>query len=464
MDASGHASESPQLILRQHAEAIWRAGVAAVDSAKLVRDVVQRDASSLQVCGEILELDQIDRIVVVGAGKAGAGMAAGLESALGPDLVRSKTIGWINVPADCVRPLTAIHLHSARPAGVNEPTAEGVQGSERILELVASLSENDLCLVLLSGGGSALLPAPSVGISLQDKLAVTQFLMRSGATIQELNTVRKRLSRIKGGGLLRAARAGRLIALIISDVVNDPLDIIASGPTVPDPGTARDALAVLQRFTEKSGSSDPVPDSVWRVLTAQVAASPEQPEFLIPCRNRIIGNNLTALNAAISKATSLGYEIRNLGTNRQGIACEIGFELADLCVQAAREKRRSAICYIGGGEPVVKLTVTDQPRRGGRNQEVALAAGCRWNDADISRFIVLSGGTDGEDGPTDAAGASFDATIQRTARVMGLSPNVFLAINDSYTFFEHVGGLLKTGPTHTNVMDLQIALVGGEET
>lgn len=451
------------MTLRDHAETIWKAGVTAVDSARLVRQVIHRTQHSLEIFDEDFPLDGIRRIVVVGAGKAGAGMAAGLESALGPDLLQSKVSGWINVPADCVRSLQAIHLHAARPAGVNEPTSEGVLGSDRILQLVGSLSSDDLCLVLISGGGSALLPAPIAGISLDDKLFVTRFLMHSGATIQELNTVRKRLSRIKGGGLLRAASAGRMISLIISDVIGDPLDIIASGPTVFDSSTAQDALAILNRFAVRSGSGSPIPEPVWKVLETQENSAEAALTPKIGCDNHIIGNNQTALSAAIDRAQELGYQIRSLGTNRQGVARDVGFELAEMCLAARDERSRQGICFVGGGEPVVKLAVTDQPRRGGRNQEVALAAGCRWKDDDIQRLIVLSGGSDGEDGPTDAAGASFDATIQRTARECGLQPEKFLAINDSYTFFEQLGGLLKTGPTNTNVMDLQVALVAGAD-
>lgn len=450
---------------RRDAETIWKAGVAAVDSVRLVRTVVQRRNTTLTVCREDFDLASLGRLIVVGAGKAGAGMALGLEEALGPELVEHKVEGWINIPADCVRPTRRIHLHAARPAGLNEPTEAGVFGSERILELVASLTEHDLCLVLISGGGSALLPLPVDGISLADKLAVTRHLSRAGATIHELNGVRKRLSRIKGGGLLRAARAGRMIALIISDVIGDPLDIIASGPTVIDSGTACDAIAMLERIQkseEKSpGTSDDnsIPTSVWNVLRAQVASQTNQPAPLVRCRNVIIGNNETALNAAMEQARVLGYDVRSLGAGRGGIARDVGVELAEACLAARHESPARPICLIGGGEPVVKLVPTERPRVGGRNQEVALAACCRlWNEG-LHGMAILSGGTDGEDGPTDAAGAICDEATRNTARLRGLNPQEFLAINDSHTFFERTGGLLKTGPTHTNVMDLQVAVV-----
>ena len=449
------------MTLRQQAEAIWRSGVAAVDSETLVRQSIRRQDDRIQICGESFQLDALHRIVVVGGGKAGAGMSAGVEASLSPQQIQAKLTGWVNVPADCQRSLQKIKLHAARPAGINEPTSAGVLGSQRILELVSSLTDDDLCLVLISGGGSALLPAPIAGITLEEKLAVTQFLMRSGATIQELNTVRKRLSRIKGGGLFRAAPAGRMIALIISDVPGDPLDIIASGPTVCDSATPEDAIRVLERFTKRGATPAEIPASIWRVLDHQVQATAARRRPTIVCRNQIIGNNQTALDAAATQARTLGYEVRSLGTNRQGIAAEVGRELAELCLAAQKETTGTGICFLAGGEPIVKLAKTDQPRRGGRNQEVALAAGLRWQSEEISRLIVLSGGTDGEDGPTDAAGAFYDIQIQQQASERQLPPESFLAINDSYTFFAQVDGLLKTGPTHTNVMDLQVALVAG---
>ncbi len=443
---------------RRDAEAIWQAGVAAVDSSLLVRNAVRCRATTLEVCGEAFDLTSLDRLIVVGAGKAGAGMALGLETALGSRLLDTKVTGWINVPADCVRPLHRIHLHAARPAGLNEPTAAGVFGSERILELVASQREHDLCLVLISGGGSALLPLPLDGIRLADKQAVTRHLSRAGATIHELNAVRKRLSRIKGGGLLRAATAGRMIALIISDVIGDPLDVIASGPTVCDDGTAADAIDVLNRFTTPM-PGDPVPASVRNVLRAQAECGQARELPRISCRNVIVGNNETALNAALAHAKSLGFEVRSLGAGRGGIARDVGVELAELCLAARRESLDHSICFIGGGEPVVKLVPTEQPRAGGRNQELALAATCRlWNEG-LDGLAILSGGTDGEDGPTDAAGAVCDAIVREAAQQRGLDPAAFLAINDSYTFFNQTNGLLQTGPTHTNVMDLQVAVV-----
>lgn len=441
--------------LRDDARAIWQAAVDAVDSARLVARVVVRDGADVEICGERFALADTGRIVVVGAGKAGAGMAAGLEAALGPDLVDQKVTGWVNVPADCVRPLRRIHLHAARPPARNEPTEAGVAGSARILELAASLQPRDVCLVLLSGGGSALLPAPAPGVTLQQKLDVTRLLMNSGATIEELNAVRSCLSRLKGGGLVRAMPAGRCRTLIISDVVGDPLHVIASGPTVPQTLDRSAARQILLRY---AGSEDRIPPAVWACLRASEPATAAAPGASVA--NHIIGNNRTALEAAAAEACRRGYALAALETDQRGVACEIGAALAARCLQLqAASAPGDAQCLLSGGEPVVHLAPTDQPRRGGRNQEVALAAVVRLWDAPSEGIVVLSGGTDGEDGPTDAAGALADAEVIRRARALGLDPRQHLAINNSYPFFEQAGGLIKTGPTHTNVMDVRVALV-----
>jgi glycerate 2-kinase len=444
--------------LRQDAIAIWRAGVGAVDSQHLVRDQIGFDADDLNVAGRHFPLNSSSRILAVGAGKAGAGMAAGLEEALAGTPAAERLHGWINVPADCVRTLPHITLHAARPAGLNEPTEEGVAGSREILRLVGQLAEHDLCIVLLSGGGSALLPAPLAGITLADKQIVTRFLMSAGATINELNCVRKHLSAIKGGNLARAARGTRLISLIISDVIGDPLDVIASGPTVADRTTAADALAVLSKFATDRKR---IPQTVWSALEAKSRGPAEAPvpESVV---NVVIGSNERALAAAAEKAGRLGYAIQSLGSAQHGIARDVGRELAE----RARQNRDAGLrgptqktCVLSGGEPVVPLAATDQPRKGGRNQELVLGAvAALWAD-DMHGMAVLSGGTDGEDGPTDAAGAVADADLLEEAKRLGLAPEPYLAINNSYAFFERTGGLLKTGPTHTNVMDVQVILV-----
>jgi glycerate-2-kinase len=452
-DASG--------LRRAHAESIWHAGVAAVDSRRLVLQAIVPATSGIVVCGEPVTLGHRSRVLVVGAGKAGAGMAAGVEDALRGSPWFDRLHGWVNVPADCARPMDRLVLHAARPAGINEPTEEGAAGSARILGLVSALTADDLCLVLLSGGGSALLPAPSPPVSLADKQAVTRALMSAGATIGELNCVRRQLSRIKGGRLAAAAGGASLASLIISDVIGDPLDVIASGPTVPDPSTPAEALSVLERY----GSGRRWPETVLDYLAGQVDAGPAQRSVtttaLGKVRNHVIGNNDVALQAAAGAARALGYEVISLGSANAGEAADAGRQLAAYC-RDLRDRRAPgvAVCVLSGGEPVVHLAPTTRPRKGGRNQELALAAlDALWEEG-LQGITILSGGTDGEDGPTDAAGAVADDAVQAAARAAGLHPAPFLEINDSYTFFDRAGGLLRTGPTHTNVMDLRVAIVG----
>jgi glycerate 2-kinase len=443
--------------LRDDAQVIWQAGLAAVDSKRLVAACVRAKPQAIDVCGHEFPIGNASRIVAVGAGKAGAGMAVGLESVLAATPLAERLSGWVNVPADCVRPLAHIHLHAARPPGLNEPTAAGVAGAEEILRRVRQLSEDDLCLVLLSGGGSALLPAPVPGISLADKLAVIRLLMAGGATINELNCVRKHLSAIKGGNLARAAGNTRVVSLIISDVVGDPLDVIGSGPTVADKSTVGDALSILQHF---AGRRSDVPDSVWSLLEAKRNA-PADPPLPSTVWSFVIGNNETALSEAQRKAVELGYATRSLGSRNQGEARDVGRKLAEM-IRALRGSDAAAtapLCVLAGGETTVRLAATSQPRRGGRNQELVLGAvDALWDDG-LECLAVLSGGTDGEDGPTDAAGAVADAELIRRARGLGLTPAPFLAINNAYEFFERTGGLFKTGPTHTNVTDVWLALI-----
>lgn len=446
-------------MLREDAIAIWKAGVAAVASDRLVRNVISCDASRLAVCGHEFDIRSIQRVLVLGTGKAGSGMATAVEAALGEELTDAKVSGWVNVPADCVRPLRRIVLHAARPAGLNEPTEQGLIGTQRILKLARSAGPNDLVLVLISGGGSALSPAPVPGISLADKQAVTRVLSRAGASIQELNTVRKQLSLFKGGGLARAASQARaVITLIISDVIGDPLDVIASGPTVEDTSTATDALTVLNRFGAKPPD---VPKSIFAHLQHNASHdTPRSPLGII--HNHVIGNNETAIHAAALKAAELGYWTMTSECDIAGEAHIVGRQMADEC-RAIREQppnpQVTRYCVLSGGEPVVKLAPTDRPRKGGRNQEVALAALQQLWTKGLDNIVILSGGTDGEDGPTDAAGAVVDETLRQTAIAKGLDPAEFLAINNSYPFFEQTGGLLLTGPTHTNVMDLRVAIV-----
>jgi len=391
----------------------------------------------------------------VGAGKAGAGMAAAVEEVLGPRLAQEKQLaGWVNVPDNCVRPLERIYLEGARPAGVNEPTAAGAAGAAEILKLVQSLGERDLCLALISGGGSALLPAPVEGITLDDKLAVTRHLSAAGANIRELNTVRKQLSRIKGGGLMRTCRAGRLVTLIISDVLGDPLDVIASGPTVADSSTPQAALEVLERFGARAAG---ISSAVFDYLqTKQAAPPPPAPT----CRttNLIIGNNATAVDAAGQQAERLGYSpALSSAAASEGPAEGIGRHLAEMALRMRSQPGPD--CLVSGGEPVVKLVEAEKRGLGGRSQQLVLAALQRLADDGAAGIVLLSGGTDGEDGPTDAAGAVLDADVLSATRARAFDPADYLARNDAYHFFQAAGGLITTGPTHTNVCDLRVVVV-----
>lgn len=440
---------SPQK-LKEDALAIWRAGVDAVRSDKLVLDFVQV-AENLLFCGDLeLPLDQIGKIAVVGAGKAGAGMAKGLQQALGKKRCEQKVTGLINVPADCATQGGVIQLIPARPAKINEPAPEGVAGARQMLQLVGSLKQSDLCICLLSGGGSALLPLPANGVSLEDKLAVTRFLASRGANIEQLNTVRKHLSAIKGGRLASACRAGLLVTLVISDVMGDPLDVIASGPTYPDSSTAKEAREILAQF---GASSEGWFSRVDATLSASASPAPPTAEV----HHFIIGNNAVAVDAAGIEAEKRGYSHAMTSSRTlEGDAEEIGKNLARMAKQM--RDNPGPDCLISGGEPIVAWRGKGRRGLGGRNQQLTLAALDELRDA-AQGMVLLSGGTDGEDGPTSAAGACLDKFTCSRAKELGLDSQDFLARQDAYHFFKQTGGLIETGPTHTNVGDLRVIVV-----
>jgi glycerate-2-kinase len=399
-------------------------------------------------------------------------MAQAVERVLGDELLADKQVsGWVNVPEDCVRQLQRVHVHAARPATVNEPTDAGVEGSARILEIVSGLTGDDLAICLISGGGSALLPSP-LGVSLEEKQQVTRFLSAAGANINELNAVRKRLSRIKGGGLARSSRAGSLVSLVISDVIGDPLETIASGPTAEDSGTFQQARAVLEKY----GARPPaVSQNLLDYIDSQMKANPAPEPFPSNVFNYVIGNNRTALDAAEQKAVDLGYRVVNLSSYVEGHAEDVGQVLAGIA-RGIRDEGKPApppACVLSGGEPVVSLAPPERRGRGGRNQQLVLSA-LEWLARDgwharvrvgmarrgLDDIVILSGGTDGEDGPTDAAGALADAQLAAEVESRALDPKAYLANNDAYSFFDQVDGLIKTGPTNTNVMDVRVVLVG----
>ena len=450
---------------RQQATEIITAALNAVDPEQAIRRHVRREGKWLYVGKQRYDLSGFERIFVVGGGKAGSPMAAAIADLLGDRL----TAGVVNVKRGYTASRWQVRFGSQPPslsphrpslplgldiveAGHPLPDEAGLAGARRIFELLDGLSERDLVICLISGGGSALLPLPAPGITLEDLQALTDALLRCGATINEFNSVRKHCSQIKGGQLARRAAPAALVCLILSDVVGSPLDTIASGPTAPDPTTFADAYNVLDRYD----ILDAVPPSVvvhlWRGMAGEIAETPKPGD---PCfrrvRNLIIGDNRMAARAAQAEAERLGFRSQLLTTYVEGEAREV----ARVCAALAKEMADSGIplappaCLILGGETTV--TVRGQGR-GGRNQELALAAALALEGWE--RTMVVSLATDGTDGPTDAAGAVATGSTIARARALGLDPIAHLADNDAYPFFAALGDLIFTGPTNTNVNDL----------
>jgi hydroxypyruvate reductase/glycerate 2-kinase len=431
-------------LLRQHARAIWDAAVDAVRTGPLVRRALAELDADLRAA---------PRLLVLGAGKAGAAMAEAVETALVDRLDRVE--GIVNVPADAVKPLRRIRLHPARPKATNFPTAEGVAGAVEMLRLARSAGPADVGLCLLSGGGSALLPAPVEGVTLADKLEITKVLHQCGASINEMNAVRKHLSAIKGGRLAQAFAGRALHSLIISDVIGDPLDVIASGPTAPDASTFADALDVLERFHLR----DRAPAAVLAHLQHGAAGAMEETPKTLPARihNHILANNGHALAAAETCAKTLGYRVLNLGSYIEGETRHVATVHGGI-VRSIREKEipfAPPVCLLSGGETTV--TLASNAGRGGRNQEFVLAATLKLGA--MLNIAILSAGTDGEDGPTDAAGAIADAGTLHRAQAAGLDAWSHLARNDAYPVFHATNDLVITGLTQTNVMDVRVLLI-----
>jgi len=435
---------------------IWHAGVDAVRPGPRiahwfaehpeVRDAVRR----------------AERIVVVGGGKAGAGMAAALEVECADDLGRMT--GLISVPADCVRPLAAIRLVAGRPAGSNLPTEAGVRAAAEMLALTYRPRGDTLFFGLLSGGGSALLPAPVAGVSLLDKMTVSWRMSAAGVPIGGMNAVRKHISRIKGGRLVEHLRGRPFYTLVISDVVGDPLDVIASGPTVPDPTTFDDAIAVLREAHLWDTAPPSIREYLRRGHLGEVEETPKHPQENV--RNRILASSRMALDAAAIRAASLGYRVHDLGPDIVGDTEAAARTHADIvrAIRKVRSPDSPPICILSGGETTVELP--DRPGTGGRNTHFVLALLnelTRSGSVPLSGVTILSGGTDGEDGPTDAAGAFADRDTLHRARRLGLSADESLARCDSGSYFEACDGLFRTGPTNTNVMDLRIVLIDSVE-
>jgi hydroxypyruvate reductase len=438
--------------LRKDARTVLDAAIEAADPERAVERCLKREGDRLFVGCE-LELDLTDyaRILTVGAGKAGASMARALERILGDRIAG----GLISVKYGHGLPLQRIELaEAAHPV----PDRSGAEAAERIIGILESAGENDLVFSLISGGGSALIPAAAPPVTLELKRRLTERLLAAGADIHEINTVRKHLSRSKGGNLMRAAYPARVINLMLSDVIGDDPDVIASGPFVPDTTSFADAERVLVRYG-LTDSADP--EIVERIRDGVAGLVPENPKEYDPifdrATNMIVGSNIRSLTAAAYTARELGYGTLILSSSISGDTTDAARFHAAIAEEIRRTGNpvKSPACIVSGGETTVKVTGAGL---GGRNQEFALAlveAASR-----IPGALFLAAGTDGTDGPTDAAGAIADDRTLGRAREMGMEPRDFLRNNDSYHFFERLGDLIVTGPTRTNVMDVRVVLVG----
>jgi len=439
-----------ELDLAAHARVIFQAGVDAVEPRSAVLRHVELRGDDLRVADGSYDLTRFDGVWVVGMGKASAVMALALEELL-EDRVRG---GIVSVKHGHGVPLRIVQV---REASHPIPDESGVRAAMEVMALLGRTGPRDLVFCVISGGGSALLPAPAEGLTLEDKQEMTSRLLECGATIQEINAIRKHLSRVKGGRLARLAQPSTLVSLVLSDVVGDPLDAIASGPTVPDPTTFEDCLRILARYD----LGRRVPERALRVLErggrGEVNETPKPGDAVFErTRNAIIGSNVVALRAASEKARELGYHTLVLSSAVEGETREVARAHAAIAkeILASGEPVPRPACVLSGGETTVTVRGAG---RGGRNQEFALAAALEVDG--LEGVLLFSGATDGTDGPTDAAGAWADGSTVRRGREAGLDAAAMLRENDSWSFFRTLGALLVTGPTRTNVMDLRVVLV-----
>ncbi len=435
---------------REHALSIFRAGVEAVDPVHAVKEHMMERSGRLMIGDQTYELSAFDNIYAFGAGKAAASMALAVEEILGERLDSGLIITKYG---------HGVRLKKIRviEAGHPVPNEAGFKGARQIMQILEKTGEDDLIIFLISGGGSALLPYPVEGVGLEDMQQMTRILLDVGATIQEMNALRKHLSRLKGGRLARAAYPSALVSLILSDVIGDDLDSIASGPTVPDHSTFNACLKIVDKY----GIKERIPASVVKVFEKgargeiEETPKPGDPTFE-RTQNLIVGSNIQALRASEKRAVDLGYNTFILSSFVEGETREVSkvhAAIAKEILSSGNPFKRPA-CVISGGETTVTIRGKG---KGGRNMEFVLAASIEI--AGLKDVFLLSAGTDGTDGPTDAAGAVADGATASRAAEKGMDPSHYLSENDSYHFFEALDDLIVTGPTRTNVMDLRVVLV-----
>lgn len=436
--------------MRGNAVKIFHKGLQAVEPGSAIKRSCKREGDNLFIGNRKYKLSGIKNILVTGAGKATAPMAAAIEDILGENI----TSGIINVKYGHTANLNFIRLIEA---GHPVPDKNGMHGADEILKLADSAKEDDLVLCLISGGGSALLVLPAEGITLKDKQDTIKILLSCGATIHEINTIRKHISKIKGGRLARAAYPADMISLILSDVVGDDLDVIASGPSVPDPSTFEESIKIFKKYKITKNIPKAVVSHIRKGASGKIPETPKEADKIFKnTYNLIIAGNMEAINAARQESNKMGYKTLVLSSMIEGETRDV----AKVHTAIAKEILKTGnpiplpACILSGGETTVNITGSGL---GGRNQEFVLAAAI--DIAERKNIVVLSGGTDGGDGPTDAAGAIADTNTFKRAESMGLNPSRYLLNNDSYNFFKKLGDLLITGPTNTNVMDLRIMLI-----
>jgi glycerate 2-kinase len=429
----------------QNAVDIFAHAVAAVNPSTLLHHHLHWHFPYLTISGSRIDLTKSKRVFVIGAGKAAALMAQTVEEIFGDTI----TGGVVVTKYDHGLPLKKIRLYEA---GHPIPDGNSVKATEEILKLAGQLTPDDIVLFLMSGGASSLLADYPKGSNLEEIQEVFGLLLKSGATIHEVNTVRKHLSNVKGGQLARHIYPARLYSLILSDVIGDDLDVIGSGPTVPDSTTFKDAKAILRKYDMINKTPPVLLRRISDGCQGKITDTPKEGDLrFVTTNNKIIGSNRIALEAAAIKAKELGYQPQVITDRLQGEASVLGTTIAS---DAVHYKGTRPACLLYGGESTVTIKGDGL---GGRNMELTLAAGIAIND--VPGITILAAGTDGTDGPTDAAGAFVDADMMKKAMASRLDPLRYLKNNDSYHFFLPLHALVKTGPTQTNVMDLVIVLI-----